>query len=205
MGKLKDLTDQEFGRLMVIERAENNNQGKTMWLCRCECGETFSVRPDALRNGRTVSCGCYRKEINTEHGLSKDRLYLIWKSMVARCNNPNDQAYSHYGGRGITVCNEWNDYKCFIDWAKGNGYTKKLTIERENVNKGYDPSNCKWATMKEQQNNRTNNCYITYEGIRRTAKQWSEELGVKYRSLLWRIRTGWPVEQALEFERRIRV
>lgn len=205
MGKFIDLTGQRFGRLIVIKRAENVKSRHIIWLCRCDCGKEVKTRWQPLLSGRTMSCGCYRKDINTKHGMSRTRLGRIWREMNARCYNENNNAFKDYGGRGIGVCKEWGDnVLAFCDWADKNGYKDNLTIERVDVNGNYDPGNCKWVTMKEQENNRTNNRLITYNGKTKTAMQWSDELGVNYRNLLWRIYNGWPVGQALGIEKRRR-
>jgi len=158
MGKLIDLTGQRFGRLVVIERAENKG-GHAGWLCQCNCGKDVIVSSSSLRRGLSQSCGCKRREeiscLRSKHKGTKTRLYNIWQNMLKRCNNPHSSRYSDYGGRGITVCDEWlHDFIAFRDWALTHGYRDYLTIDRINNDKGYSPDNCRWATVAEQNRNK---------------------------------------------------
>lgn len=138
-----------FGRLVVIMQVGNSSKN-TMWLCRCDCGNTVTVNGNSLRRGATVSCGCRRKTQLITHGLSNTRLNSIWRGMKQRCVNPNKQHYERYGGRGITVCEEWNeDFQTFYDWAMANGYSDDLTIDRIDNDGDYEPSNCQWITQAE--------------------------------------------------------
>ena len=170
MGKLVDLTGQKFGRLTVIERAGKTAHGEhAKWLCRCECGNVITAASNNLRSGNTTSCGCFQSEIaskmgmaNKTHGKSRTRLHKVWAGMIARCYDPGKPYYKHYGGRGITVCDEWrNDFQAFHDWAMANGYDPnapfgKCTIDRIDVDGNYCPENCRWVSMKVQSSNRRN-------------------------------------------------
>lgn len=208
VGKLVDLTGQRFGRLTVIERAENyiSPKGKQAprWICQCECGATVVVVGESLRGGVTKSCGCFFRECasksNTTHGQSKTRLFKIWKGMKNRCYNPNNSAYKMYGGRGVTVCKEWaNDFQPFYDWAMSNGYTEKLSIDRIDVNGNYEPSNCRWATQKDQVINRRGIKRYCINGEEKAISEWCE----LYQKNLYKVcdrisKLGWTIEEALD-------
>lgn len=152
-----DLTGNRYGRLTVLERV-NNIGSQAAWLCKCDCGNTKIVRSRDLRNGIVKSCGCLRKELAknraSKHYGSGTHLYAVWNMMRQRCNNPNNKDYKHYGNRGITVCSEWNDFPNFQSWALSNGYEEGLTIDRINNDGNYEPDNCRWIPIEEQQHNR---------------------------------------------------
>lgn len=192
--KYEDLTGKRFGKLTVLEIAENKSKTDKhkRWKCLCDCGN-YTVKSSAhLKDGNAKSCGC----IN--HGLSHTRLFTIWASMKDRCYNKSHNQYKNYGARGITVCDEWRKtFLSFYSWALNNGYTDELSIDRINNDKGYCPDNCRWATMKEQQNNKRTNRVITYCGKTQTLTQWAEEIGVNRNTLLYRLKRGWTIERAL--------
>ena len=194
----KDLTGQRFGMLTVIERAGNNSSGSALWRCICDCGNETIVRTAALHNGHTTSCGCYGKYKNLIHGQSHTRLYNIWKTMIQRCENPISKDYLKYGGSGINVCIEWHDFLVFQDWALNNGYSEELTIDRINNDLGYFPDNCRWVSMKEQQNNRRNNILYSMNGEAHTLAEWCDIYNISYCTVYNRIHYhGYDLKSAL--------
>lgn len=199
MSKLIDLTGQKFGRLTVIEKY--GKYTPTKWLCKCECGNEYIAIGNNLKRGFTKSCGCLQKEHpnGTTHNLANTRLYNIWAGIKTRCKNPKSKAYKNYGARGITVCDEWaNDFTAFHEWAMANGYQEGLTIDRIDANGNYEPSNCRWLTNAEQQNNRRNNHSITYNGETHTMAEWARILGINYHTLQTRLYRGWTIEKAIQ-------
>lgn len=135
---------------------------------------------------------------NPKHNMSNSRLFRIWCNMRERCYNPNKPDYKHYGGRGIEVCDEWsNDFESFYRWAVNSGYSDELTIDRIDVNDNYRPDNCRWATRKEQANNKRNNNYITIDGITKTATEWGRISGKDGRLIAERMRNGYDAKTAV--------
>lgn len=170
-----DLIGKKFGRLTVVsEIGYGNGYHGVVWHCKCDCGNEVDVIGYNLREGLSLSCGCYAKEVasirNKTHGDSKSRLYRIWRGMKTRCYNSSEPGYKYYGARGIYVCDEWNNsYEAFQEWALNNGYDKKLSIDRIDTNGPYSPENCRWATAQQQNNNKRSNVLITYQGETHTA------------------------------------
>lgn len=200
-----DLTGQHFGRLTVIEQYGFTKHGNATWLCRCDCGNTKVVVAGEIRRGNVKSCGCYARELSRKrakkHGGSGTRLYRAWKNMLHRCFDETDKRFSRYGERGITVCQEWlgeNGYNNFRSWALSNGYADNLTIDRIDNDGIYSPDNCRWVTVEEQANNRSNNHRITYQNKTQTLAQWADEVGIAQDTIRYRIsHYNWSVEKAL--------
>lgn len=211
--KIVDITGVKFGRLLAIKKVGIINNG-ALWACKCDCGNEKNVSLQHLRNGDTQSCGCLAKERASirgkapnnigdrmrTHGDRRSKLYNVWSGMKRRCNNKNSTHYNDYGGRGIKVCESWNEYINFKEWAVSNGYEEGLTIERVDVNKNYEPDNCKWATWIEQQNNKRNTKRYLFEGEMYTLRQLSEMSGINKRTLAGRLERGWPVEKIMDKE-----
>ena len=159
--KAIDLTGKRFNRLTVLERTANNSHGRAMWVCRCDCGNIVTVWGGNLRNGHTQSCGCLQREHASKasrlHGMTKTRIYSVWKQMRQRCLNPNHKRFNDWGGRGITVCREWQDsFEAFYDHVSQlpNFGESGYSLDRINNNGNYEPGNVRWATRKEQRHNR---------------------------------------------------
>lgn len=170
MVKANDLTGNRYGRLLVIERAPNRGR-YVSWHCQCDCGNDVIGYASNLASGAAQSCGCLNREIsvanNTRHGKEPRRIYSTWVSMKGRCSNPKVACYDRYGGRGISVCDEWKEFKPFRDWALSNGYSDGLTIDRIDNDGNYEPSNCRWATLKEQaRNRRSSRPVVRSDGLR---------------------------------------
>lgn len=160
IGRAYDRTGSRYGRLIVIDRADNS-EGSARWNCKCDCGGNTTVLASNLSHGNVQSCGCLMRErviaAKTVHGREPRRLYTIWCAMRQRCLDGKAISYPNYGGRGIRVCEEWSDYRIFRDWAITSGYSEGLTIDRIDNDLGYCPTNCRWATHKEQGRNKRNN------------------------------------------------
>lgn len=162
---MKDETGKRYGKLIVV-RYDHGKDG-AYWLCQCDCGMTTVVSGANLRKGKTKSCGCaaYTTRFKSVHGESHDhktRLYNIWVHMRNRCNNPRREAYKWYGGKGIKVCSDWNQYSSFKEWAMNNGYNDDLTIDRIDISKDYCPDNCRWLSKSDNSKHRQG----TYKPIR---------------------------------------
>lgn len=207
----EDLTNREFGRLTVLYQAkERSKKGYIQWVCQCSCeNKTIIIVPsDRLRSKKTKSCGCLQKDIvsnknkNNEKYPEEDRntrLYRIWKTMIARTIYPSQDGFKNYGGRGIKVCEEWlDDFYKFKNWAMSNGYDDDLTIDRINCDGNYEPSNCKWSSRKEQNNNQRRTIKLTYQDITHNLTEWADLLGIKYNTLYHRYKKNYPIEKILK-------
>ena len=206
--KMEDITGKRFGRLVVLRLVERKPNYRYMWLCQCDCGNQVVVERDNLGRG-IVSCGCKRLEdrernqFKKKHGQAKTRLYGVWGSMIDRCTNPNAHEYENYGGRGIEICDEWrNSYEAFEKWAMANGYDensdrKHCLLDRIDNDKNYEPTNCRFTTMKAQNRNKRSNVLITYNGETHCLSEWAEIAGIKYGTFLKRIYAGWSMEDAM--------
>lgn len=211
MLNVNDICGKRFGRLVVIAPSPHKYKDGTRYICQCDCGNTKEVRRTCLLKGFTKSCGCLRREYAVEHGTQmmtkhgwyKSRPYRIWHLMIDRCENPNTEQYRNYGGRGIGVCREWRESpQAFCEWAVSNGYKDNLTLDRIDVNGNYEPSNCRWITIENQQCNKRNNVLVTYNGKTQCVAEWSRELGLKQHRLYARIKAGWTNPSEILFGKR---
>lgn len=196
---LKDLTGMQFGNWSVIERAPNKGKA-VMWRCRCDCGTEKIVHGTSLKSGTSTMCRVCadRSHKPRSHGLTRHPLYRVWQRIKSSTTNPNHQDYEWYGKKGVRVCDEWaNDFLHFYDWCIANGYKPGLTIDRIRVGGHYEPSNCRWVPFKEQTLNRTDNVYLTHEGITHTIKEWGQITGIKPGTLYARVNKGWPPDKIL--------
>jgi hypothetical protein len=203
MTRLIDLTGKTFTRWTVIARAENSTAGQTRWLCRCDCGAEGVVQAAALKDSHSQSCGCLKIEStvkrSTKHGHSNtERItptYHSWAGMLARCNNPKHRSYVRYGGRGIKVCSRWFVFENFLrDMGER---PRGLTLERIRNDRNYQPSNCCWASNKEQARNKRTNHMLVIDGVSKTLAEWAEISGIHQMTIRDRISKGWRVERAV--------
>ena len=197
--KLLDMTGQVIGKLTVLNRVPAPKQAR--WLCRCRCGKETVVPGYELRKGLVISCGCAKAEraskLNLSHGKTKSKEYRIYKNMINRCYFVKRSDYARYGGKGISVCAEWRtSFEAF--YADMGDCPEGHSIDRIDSKGNYEPSNCRWATLKTQQNNRGNCVYIEYLGKRQTLTEWCEELSLPYKTIRARITDyGWESVKAL--------
>lgn len=202
-----DIVGNKYYKLSVCEYLGKNKNSKHIYSCNCDCGKQTVVTRNNLMSGNTKSCGCLYKEINhvtnyIHGGTSRNKrenLYMVWDSIKSRCNNPNHHAYKRYGGRGIKMCDEWeNDYNAFREWSINNGYQDNLTIDRIDNNGNYSPDNCRFVSYKANERNKNNNHKITFNGKTMCLTEWSDETGISYGVLNQRINIRhWPIERAL--------
>ncbi len=194
--KIQDIIGKRYSRLVVLRENGRTKHGMRIFECRCDCGNSVNVPIASLQNGNTRSCGCIRNKYGYIP-VKNSKLYKVWSSMKDRCNNPHNRSYRNYGGRGIYVCNEWqNDYGAFMTWAYNSGYQEGLSIDRINNDGPYSPDNCRWATRVEQQNNTRLNRYIEFNGECKTISEWAKQLGIKQHTLQLRLKR-WPLCRAL--------
>lgn len=198
-GKRTDLTGYIFGRLTVIERGRTSND-RPGWMCMCVCGTLTTVETTKLKSGHTKSCGCLINEVLRElhktHGMSGTKVYRTWKSIRGRCYNKNNSEYFRYGARGIKVCKRWGIFENFYK-DMGDPPTPDHSIDRIDNNGNYEPSNCRWATPKDQSSNRRSSVFLTYKGETKTVCEWSKLLNILDLTLYSRVKRGWTDEEVL--------
>lgn len=226
MGRIDNLIGKKFGELEVIARSGSNKQNRATWLCGCSCGNEKIISGHDMKHGGTISCGCvgskkrienlkrgaeHSKKIGIENEAKRmqeppkekvrvmhQRLSGIWYGMKDRCYSEDHVAYNRYGGRGITICEEWlDDYFKFEDWALDNGYSEELTIDRIDNDRGYSPNNCRWATQIQQMNNRSNNNLVEINGTIKTISQWARQHNLAWSTIKQRVVSGKTGEEIL--------
>lgn len=192
----KEIKGRVINGILIIERHHQDARGAWVWSCRCHCGNIFYTYPKDIKSNHTSSCGCIKG--NYKHGLYKDKKYSVWCGMLSRCNCPTCEAYPNYGGRGITVCEEWLEFINFNDWAEHSGYEEGLELDRIDNESSYSPDNCRWVTHTENNRNKRTNRYITYKGDTKCTAEWAEILGVNTGLLLNRLNNNWSFEDIIE-------
>ena len=210
MPELKDLSGQKFVRWNVLCRVEDRVSKSgihhTRYRCICDCGTERNVDATSLLSGRSKSCGCLARETSSNvcrnnfktHGETKTRLYQIYAGIKKRCLNKNSYNYADYGGRGISICDQWLDsWESFRDWARTNGYSDELSIDRIDVNGNYTPDNCRWVGRVAQANNRRSSRHITYNNESHTIAEWAKILDIPYKRLHKWIYKGKTMEEIM--------
>lgn len=198
MPKIIDLSNQVFGRWTVVNLVINDDREKK-WNCVCACGNTGQISGNALKRGLSTSCGCYRYEVNsTAPGRSENGkrtpTYITWDNMIGRCTRPSQPDYDNYGGRGISVCDEWK--KSFVKFKEDMGERPVgKTLDRKNNNGDYNKENCKWSSDIEQQNNKSNSIKIPHEGELLSVKEYSKKTGLTSSKIRNRINNGIPLDK----------
>lgn len=205
-----DLTGQTFGRLTVVRNAGRNagrnRNGHSLWLCRCVCGGEKAVRVSALRHGQTSSCGCLESEArrtnrlthgHARRGDAKAPEYRVWTGMITRCHNERSTAFDRYGGRGITVCARWRESFAAFLADMGRKPSPAHTIDRIDNARGYEPGNCRWATVREQALNRRSNRLVTIGAETLPVGAWLDRYGVSRDLFDGRVRAGWSAADAI--------
>lgn len=203
--KIRDrLVGKRFGRLVVLEATDKKykNSGDIIWRCQCDCGNITYVATANLnaKVNFTASCGCMRRENATKHNLSASPIYKALVAIKGRCKNPNNKNYYRYGGRGITICDEWdgdNGFENFYKWSMENGYNEGLTIDRIDNSKGYSPENCRWTTQLVQMNNQRRNRFVTVDGETHSLSDWARINGICIGTIRDRLKRGWSEQDAV--------
>lgn len=201
----QELIGAKFGRWTITGRSHEalRRGASPKWVCVCDCGTTRSVVISDLKNGSSRSCGCLGRERSRTHWKTKTPEYSAWNNMRRRCDNPRHRQYKHYGGRGIAVCERWQtSFDAFLS-DMGQRPTKDHTLERVNNNEGYGPSNCTWATRKQQNRNQRSSRLLSYDGRTMSLAAWAEHAEIDYKTFQQRIYNGWEVERALSVPVRI--
>ena len=197
--KQRDITEKKFGKLTALSFEYRDDKHRHFWKFRCDCGNEIVLRKSSVTSGNTSQCReCSLKERKikaTTHGMSKTRLYREWSWMLQRCELATSTSYERYGALGISVCEEWHSFEVFAKWALENGYSDKLTIDRIDSKGNYEPNNCRWAGVIEQNNNQKSNVSFEYKGETHTLAEWARLYGIKYHCFYAR----WKKSQNTEY------
>lgn len=209
MFNANDIINKQYGDLTVVklhhkEQIYRNNIKNGFlyyYLCKCSCGNEKIVLRNLLLNNEIKHCGCKKSENISnsikKHGMFGTRIYNTWAHMKQRCYNPKNASYNHYGKKGIKVCEEWQTFEPFYNWSMANGYSDNLSIDRIDVNGNYEPSNCRWATIDQQNNNKSNTKFYTINNKTQSVSQWAKEYNISKTIVYGRLRRGATIEQAL--------
>ena len=193
----RDVIGRRYGRYVVLA---DGPSPRHLVLARCDCGNERWVRLGNLRSLHTRSCGCLNadslRKRSTKHGCLGMPEYTVWKSMRQRCSDPNKHNYHRYGGRGITVCARWSSFDAFIT-DMGPRPSSSHSLDRRDNNGPYTPSNCRWATLEEQNNNQARTVRLTLRGECLSISQWARRIGAAPKTITYRLARGWPLEDAL--------
>lgn len=202
MPRFKNITGKKFGKLTAIRLASSSSKdGHARWHCDCDCGGKSIVNSNNLRTGNTKSCGCMQIKSGKNNSCFKDgrshmREYYLWFEIRSRCLNKNSKSYKNYGGRGISICSRWESFENFIA-DMGKRPTPDHSIDRIDNDGDYEPDNCRWATRRQQANNKRSNVNLTMNGETKTIAQWVRKTGFDHSTIRRRIKMGWPVEKIL--------
>lgn len=201
--RIKDLSGARCGKLVVTKLKGQDDYGRALWECVCDCGGVVvrrsAVISDAIKKGKNSHCGC-SPALKT-HGLAKTekKLHWVWGAMIQRCTNKKSKDYPDYGGRGISVCDEWrNDFGLFVRWARSNGYAQGLTLDRKDNDGNYSPGNCRFVPLKNQMRNQSKTVMLEHNGDIKPLTEWAELYGLSPKTLRARVFSyGWQVDKAL--------
>lgn len=204
-GRAANLANATFGNLVALGPIRKGPDGRIIWLCQCKCGSTTEVRSCHLISGHTQSCGCQGSRMTagerfSTHSLGKSREYKSWAHIVQRCTNPNNRAFGRYGGRGITVCDEWrHSFQAFYDYVSAlpNSGQRGYSIDRIDNDGNYEPGNVKWSTQTEQARNKRSNHLLTFNGKTLCVSEWANVVGISAGTLYGRLKNGWDIKEAL--------
>lgn len=189
----RDLKNKKYGCLTPIRYIAGHKKRRSAWLCKCDCGNETIVTTDKILSGHTKSCGC----LKMKYFILNRRIFRIWCNMQKRCTDKSRKDSKYYYGKGVKVCKEWEIYENFQSWALKNGYSDDLTLDRIDNNGNYEPSNCRWITIAEQQRNKCNCYYVTINGVKKTLSEWAREIGVHRETLRYRVEKNMPVNKLL--------